>query len=170
MTDLSTPQKSSGAALQPADPPSRVPWPPMLLVGSALAAIALSYAVPIPWPGLDDTAARAIGLGIGMGGILLAVWAVWTLHQAKTNVMPHRAADRLVTSGPYRRFRNPIYVADVMLLLGAAELTKNIWFVAAGVVFAVLVHRLAVIPEERHLEARFGDEYRDYKSRSRRWL
>ena len=57
-----------------------------------------------------------------------------------------------------------------MILLGAAELTKNIWFVVCAALFAILVTVLAILPEERHLEARFGDDYREYKSRSRRWL
>ena len=60
--------------------------------------------------------------------------------------------------------------ADVMILLGAAELSKNIWFVIGAAVFGVLVTVLAILPEERHLEARFGDAYRNYKQRSRRWL
>ncbi|MFT7577573.1 MAG: protein-S-isoprenylcysteine O-methyltransferase Ste14, partial [Alphaproteobacteria bacterium] len=72
--------------------------------------------------------------------------------------------------GPFARLRNPIYVADVMILLGVAELTKNLWFVVGAAIFGVLVTYLAILPEERHLEFRFGDAYRDYKSRSRRWL
>ena len=88
----------------------------------------------------------------------------------QNNRLPNQAADALVTTGPYNRFRNPIYIADVMLLLGMAELTKNIWFVIGAAIFVVLVTWLAILPEERHLEARFGDEYTDYKQKSRRWL
>ena len=79
-------------------------------------------------------------------------------------------ATTLVTSGPFRRFRNPIYLADCLILLGLAELTKNVWFVIGAVVFAVLVTWLAILPEERHLERRFGEAYLDYKAKSRRWL
>ena len=55
-------------------------------------------------------------------------------------------------------------------MLRVAELTKNIWFVVLAAVFAVLVTWLAILPEERHLEARFGDEFRNYKARTRRWI
>lgn len=154
----------------PAAPPSRVPWPPILLLATVAAAVILGRLVPLPWPGLDDLAARIVGLAIGAGGIALAVWATWTMHRAGTTIMPHQAADVLVTTGPFARLRNPIYVADIMLLLGGAEITKNIWFVIGAAIFGVLVTFLAILPEERHLEARFGDAYRDYKSRSRRWL
>jgi protein-S-isoprenylcysteine O-methyltransferase Ste14 len=85
-------------------------------------------------------------------------------------VLPDVGATQLVTSGPYWRYRNPIYLADAMILLGAAELTKNIWLVAAAAVFAGLVTWLAILPEELHLERRFGQAYLDYKKKSRRWI
>ncbi|MEI9899499.1 MAG: isoprenylcysteine carboxylmethyltransferase family protein [Hyphomicrobium sp.] len=150
--------------------PSAVPWPPILLVGVILAAIALGYLVPVPWPGIDDFAARLIGRGVGVVGIALLVWAILTLRGHETTVLPDAGASRLVTSGPFSRFRNPIYLADTMILLGAAELTKNVWLVAAAALFATLVTWLAILPEERHLEARFGRAYLDYKAKSRRWI
>jgi protein-S-isoprenylcysteine O-methyltransferase Ste14 len=58
----------------------------------------------------------------------------------------------------------------VLLLLGAAELTKNVWFVILAPLFAALVTWLAILPEERHLEAKFGDAYRAYKASTRRWI
>lgn len=150
--------------------PSRIPWPPILLVMAIVAAVVLDITVPLAWPGLDDLPARIVGLTIGAGGIALAIWSVWTLYRAKTSIRPDRGADHLVTSGPYARFRNPIYIADVMILLGLAEATKNVWFVIAAALFGILVTWLAILPEEHHLEARFGDDYRAYKARSRRWL
>ena len=152
------------------DRPSAVPWPPLLLLVLIAASIGLGRLAPLPWPGLDDLAVQIVGLGIGGAGLALMAWAIWTLHRARTTVQPHKSADHLVTTGPFTRFRNPIYLGDVMVLLGVAELTKNLWFVAAAFTFAVLVTWLAIIPEERHLEARFKDAYLDYKKRSRRWL
>jgi protein-S-isoprenylcysteine O-methyltransferase Ste14 len=153
-----------------ADRPSTVPWPPIVLVAVILGAIALNYLAPVSWPGLDDTPARVIGRGIGIIGIILLIWAILTLRRHGTTVLPDVGATSLVTSGPYWRYRNPIYLADAMIVLGAAELTKNIWLVAAAAVFAVLVTWLAILPEERHLEHRFGQAYLDYKKKSRRWI
>lgn len=150
--------------------PSSVPWPPLLLACLAALAIILGYAVPIAWPGVDDTPARFIGLGIGVLGIVLVVWGIVTLRAHDTTMLPDVGATHLVTSGPFWRFRNPIYLGDAMILLGAAELTKNIWLVGAAAAFAALVTKLAILPEERHLERRFGQAYLDYKSRSRRWI
>ena len=153
-----------------ADRPSTVPWPPIVLVTVIIAAIALNYLAPVSWPGLDDTPARIIGRGIGIIGIILLLWAILTLRRHGTTVLPDVGATSLVTSGPYWRYRNPIYLADAMILLGAAELTKNVWLVAAAAVFAALVTWLAILPEERHLERRFGQAYLDYKKKSRRWI
>ena len=166
---------ASDAAHLPSDPdldlrPSSVPWPPLLLAGLAALAIVLGYVAPVEWPGVNDTPARFIGLGIGALGIVLVVWGIITLRSHGTTMLPDVGATHLVTSGPFWRFRNPIYLGDAMILLGAAELTKNIWLVGAAAAFAAFVTKLAIIPEEHHLERRFGQAYRDYKARSRRWI
>ncbi|MGD9783952.1 MAG: isoprenylcysteine carboxylmethyltransferase family protein [Hyphomicrobiaceae bacterium] len=150
--------------------PSRVPWPPILLVLAVAGGVAIQRAFPLAWPGLDDTAARFIGLGIGALGLALILWAAMTLWRHQTTVLPNRATSALVTDGPYRWRRNPIYVGDAMILLGLAELSKNIWFALLVPVFVALVTWLAILPEERHLEARYGEAWRAYRDRTRRWI
>jgi protein-S-isoprenylcysteine O-methyltransferase Ste14 len=153
-----------------AERPTIFPWPPVLLLASALAAWLLGRVAPLAWPGQDDTPARIIGIGFGLAGLALMAWAGVTLRRHRTTILPHARVERLVTDGPFRYRRNPIYLADVMLLLAAAELTKNIWFVILAPFFAALVTWLAILPEERHLEARFGEAYRAYKASTRRWI
>ncbi|MDX2258823.1 MAG: isoprenylcysteine carboxylmethyltransferase family protein [Hyphomicrobiaceae bacterium] len=150
--------------------PTRVPWPPLLLAATAAGALWLGHVMPLPWPGLDDGAARFIGLGFGVIGIGLIAWAVLVMARAGTTILPTGKARALVTTGPFARLRNPIYVGDVLLLLAAAEITKSIWFVLLAPLFVLLVTWLQILPEERHLEALFGEEYRRYKERTRRWL
>ena len=161
---------TSEADQRDSDRPTAFPWPPVLLAASAVAAWILGRLWPVPWPGLDDTPARIVGIGLGLAGLALMAWAGAALRRRRTTILPHKGAERLVTDGPFRYRRNPIYLADVLLLLGAAELTKNIWFVILAPLFAALVTWLAILPEERHLEARFGEAYRDYKARTRRWI
>jgi len=151
-------------------PPSRTPWPPILILATVAAAVGLGELVPMSWPGETDILARIAGLGLGAAGILLLAWAVVTMRRHGTTVRPDEPASALVTDGPFRFRRNPIYVADVMILFGVAELTQNIWFVVLAVPLVLLLTWLAVIPEERHLEERFGESYRDYKARTRRWI
>jgi protein-S-isoprenylcysteine O-methyltransferase Ste14 len=153
-----------------ADRPTNIPWPPILIVAVIAGAALLSRVAPLQWPGLDDTAAHYVGLGLGALGIVLLVVSILTLRMAGTTARPHAGASVLVTTGPYRRFRNPIYLADCLILFGIAELTKNVWFVIGAFAFGLLVTWLAILPEERYLERRFGRAYLDYKAKSRRWI
>ncbi|MEO1266085.1 MAG: isoprenylcysteine carboxylmethyltransferase family protein [Pseudomonadota bacterium] len=153
-----------------ADAPSRIPWPPLLLMGALGGSFVLGQVAALPWPGTNDLIAKVIGRTIGVGGLVLMAWAVWTMLRARTNIRPDRGADMLITHGPFRRFRNPIYLADTMILLGFAEVTQNIWFGIAAVLFVPLVTWLAILPEEAHLRRRFGVEYEAYFERSRRWI
>jgi protein-S-isoprenylcysteine O-methyltransferase Ste14 len=146
------------------------PWPPVLFLAVIAAGLLADWLLPLPWPGLDDAPAHIIGLGFGAIGIILIVLSVRALIVHGTTVRPDETSTVLVTSGPYAWCRNPIYLGAVLLLLAGAEITKSIWFIAAGLVFGVLVTVLQILPEERHLEAQFGDAYLDYKARTRRWI
>jgi len=152
------------------DRPTTLPWPPLLLLLCAVAAWALSHLAPLPWPGLDDGAAQVVGYSFGVIGIALITWGIVTLKRHDTTILPHETSTTLVTTGPFQVLRNPIYLGDVFVFFGLAEVSKNVWFVIFGVVFALAVTWLAIRPEEAHLEARFGEAYRDYKAKTRRWI
>ncbi|HEX5959547.1 MAG TPA: isoprenylcysteine carboxylmethyltransferase family protein [Hyphomicrobiaceae bacterium] len=154
----------------PSSSPSAIPWPPLLLVAALGLGVLADRLYPLAWPGLDDLPARMVGYALGLAGIGLVVWGLITLSRAGTTVQPNRGADRLVTDGPFRWRRNPIYLGDVLILLGLAQLTYNIWFAILAPVFAIAVYWLAIRPEEQHLEGRFGQVYLDYKARTRRWF
>ena len=150
--------------------PSSIPWPLILLAAALIGALLLGWLVPVPWPGVDDVQARVIGYGFGVAGAALIAWALTVFGRFKANVWPTRAATIVLTSGPFRIWRNPLYMGEILLLLGAAQVLCNVWFVLAAAVFAVAVLKLAIVPEEAHLEAKFGDDYLRYKARSRRWF
>ena len=153
-----------------AERPAAVPWPP-ILIGAVLAAgVPLGRLYPLAWPGMDDLPARIIGYGIGAAGIALMAWGLLTLWRAGTTIMPNQRADRLVTDGAFRFRRNPIYMGEVLVFLGLAQLTHNVWFAILAPVFAIALYALAIRHEERHLETRFGQAYLDYKERTRRWF
>jgi protein-S-isoprenylcysteine O-methyltransferase Ste14 len=153
-----------------ADRPAAVPWPP-ILVGAVLAGgLLLGRLYPLAWPGMDDLPARIVGYGIGAAGIALVAWGFLTLWRAGTTIMPNQRADRLVTEGAFRFRRNPIYMGEVLIFLGLAELTHNIWFAILAPLLAITLYVLAIRPEEQHLETRFGQAYLDYKGRTRRWF
>jgi protein-S-isoprenylcysteine O-methyltransferase Ste14 len=92
------------------------------------------------------------------------------MHRHRANILPHRAATALVTSGPFALSRNPIYLGNTLLMTGAALLFGSLWLLAAALAAAVLVWALAIRREEVHLAAQFGDAWTEYTQRTRRWF
>jgi protein-S-isoprenylcysteine O-methyltransferase Ste14 len=150
--------------------PTAVPWPPLLFAAVVVGGWVAGVLYPLRWPGLDDPAARLVGYALGAAGVALMVWALVTLYRAGTTMEPHKGADRLVTGGPFAWRRHPTYMGQVLIFLGLAQLTYNVWFAILAPAYALAVFWLAIVPEERHLEERFGQAYRDYKERTRRWF
>ncbi|MFG1351801.1 methyltransferase family protein [Xanthobacter autotrophicus] len=151
--------------------PNRLPWPPMIYGGALVAALALGALAPTFWPaflaGPEVRGGGAVVAGLGLG---LDLWAVVTLHRARTTILPHRAADRLVTSGPFALSRNPIYLGNTLVLLGLGLAVFNPWLMAAALLAALATDRLAARREERHLAAKFGAAFEAYAARVPRWI
>lgn len=147
--------------------PNFIPWPPVLLVGLTLAAILLNLVSPmaLAYPGARPAGILLIGLALSID-----LWAMRTLHEAHTTILPNRRSSHLVTQGPFRFTRNPIYVANILLLIGMGCVSMNGWFVLLAPIDALLTHFLAVRREESHLLANFGFQYETYCRKVRRWL
>ena len=122
--------------------------------------------LPLDW-GLIG---QILGGGLLGIGLVLFVWTLVTFWRHRTTVNPYKAASTLCTGGPFRFSRNPIYVGDWFILAGLSLWLQTAWpLLFAPLVWALL--RYGVIRhEETHLEARFGEAYRDYRARVRRWL
>lgn len=153
------------------DRPNIWPWPPILLVGFLLAGFALNQIVPLGWlPGFAGELAGGLGILLIAVAILIDLAAMRTMATAKTTIMPHQGSTHLVTGGPFRFSRNPIYLANVLLLAGIGLFTNNLWLVMLAPLQGYATQKLAIEREEAHLEARFAKTYRDYKKRVNRWL
>jgi protein-S-isoprenylcysteine O-methyltransferase Ste14 len=111
-------------------------------------------------------------LGGGIVALALAndVWCARNLARHGTTILPHRAATRLVTDGPFRWSRNPIYVSHVAIAFGLGLLIASPFTLLCTPLLAFGLQKLSIEPEERHLIRRFGDEYHAYMARARRWL
>lgn len=101
-------------------------------------------------------------------GELLRIWSVG--HSGRTTRAKSLKAPALATGGPYAVVRNPIYVGNFLLGLGYVLLTRIHWVVAAYVVFFFIQYTLIVNIEEEFLEGKFGDDYREYRKRVKRFL
>ena len=100
----------------------------------------------------------------------LVLWVAGLFRRAGTTVKPFQEPSTLVLSGPFRLTRNPIYVGMVGGLLGLEVLLGSATPFLVVSVFAILIDRRFIRAEEASLEKTFGDAYREYKTRVRRWL
>jgi protein-S-isoprenylcysteine O-methyltransferase Ste14 len=140
---------------------------PCCLWALPLLAILLNLASPFP---LEFAGSRTLGILLIAAALGIDLWAMRTLHEAKTTIMPHRGSSHLVANGPFGYSRNPIYLANMVLLAGMGFVSMNAWFVLLAPVDGVLTHLLAIRREELHLLARFGYQFEDYCRKVRRWI
>lgn len=151
--------------------PDVIARPPLLFVGGLLAGWLLEWLWPLGPSGFAMHAAvGSIGvLMILAAGVIFAL-AARRFRQAGTNIPTNLPTTALVTKGPYRYSRNPIYIALALLYAGIAVVAGLWWSLPLLVPVLVVLHWGVVLREERYLENRFGDAYRAYKSRTRRYL
>lgn len=115
-------------------------------------------------------ATRPLGwLAIGLG-LALFMWTLRTFTRRRTTVNPYGGASVLCTHGPFRYSRNPIYLSDWFVLAGASLLLGTAWPLAFAPLIWIMIRFGVIRHEEAHLEAKFGDAYRDYTTRVRRWI
>ncbi len=142
--------------------------PPVVFLVCLLAAGSIAFLVPgptlvpMPWNG--------VGLTLIVAGIFLLVAGSQRFTRSRTNINTFLDPNHLVTDGVFRLSRNPMYLGFALTLLGVCVGIGAATPFLAWLVF-VLVCQVWYIPfEEARCEAVFGDEYRKYRSRTRRWL
>jgi protein-S-isoprenylcysteine O-methyltransferase Ste14 len=102
--------------------------------------------------------------------LALVAWAIVTITRAGSNVPTHLPTTTIVDSGPHRFTRNPIYLGMFLGLVGLAIAFDNLWLLMMLLPFALVIRYGVVARKEAYLERKFGDVYRGYRSRVRRWL
>lgn len=118
--------------------------------------------IPTPW-----NWAGAVFVVVGVG---LTVWSAALFRRAKTGIVPFSESTSLVAAGPYRFTRNPMYLGMTCVLAGVAVMLGSATPWIAPPAFAAVITGLFIVPEERHMENAFGEAYREYKKRVRRWV
>jgi protein-S-isoprenylcysteine O-methyltransferase Ste14 len=103
-------------------------------------------------------------------GIALFAAALLNFHRARTSLIPVKPTTAIVESGPYRLTRNPMYVSMTLVYLGVTLWIDSAWPLVFLPIILFTVQRAVIAREERYLEAKFGEAYRGYKARVRRWI
>jgi protein-S-isoprenylcysteine O-methyltransferase Ste14 len=157
--------------IAPRDTAGVIAPPPLLFGIPWLVGVVLGWIFPVRLlPSAALPAARAIGNVDALLAIALGVWAARTFRSAATTPNPYRPTTAITAGGPYRYTRNPMYVGMLLLYLALTVIANTPWPLL-WLPFVLIAMRRGVIDrEERYLEGKFGDEYRAYRARVRRWL
>ena len=111
-----------------------------------------------------------LGLVVLIFGVVLGLAGIFAFRQAGTHIHPHQPALKIVTDGPYRLTRNPMYVGALLFLLGVALSGSLDWLIILLPAIAAILHYGVVLREERYLTGKFGAPYADYLAKTKRWL
>jgi len=142
--------------------------PPLLYVFPFLAGLLIHWVHPATLFARGVTA--PFGVILVALGLALAASAMISFRRARTSPIPIKPTTAIVETGPYRFTRNPMYVGLAVLYLGLALWVDSLWPLLLLPVALFAIQRFVIAREERYLEAKFGDEYRGYKARVRRWI
>lgn len=153
------------------DIPNVIVLPPLI----PLAALGLGVLLDWLIPGYFLRVFLTFSERLFLGGVLFAVGLALMLagghyfSLAKTNIPPYKPALHLVTDGLYAFVRNPMYVGFGFMLAGLGIAFASDWTLVLMIPAAIVLHRGVVLREERYLEAKFGDAYRQYMMRVPRY-
>ncbi len=145
------------------DRPDVIAPPPLIFA----AAFAIGYLCRNLMPRIGSPVA---GAAIAAAGVLILGFAFSRMLRAGTHIDPYKPATALVTSGIYRFSRNPIYVATTLLYIAAALSFRVLPALILLPAALVILYFGIIRREERYLGSKFGDDYRAYRSRVRRWI
>jgi protein-S-isoprenylcysteine O-methyltransferase Ste14 len=156
------------ASRNPGSAPSPVVPPPLIFLLVFLTALVPAFFVPLQFLPIGWN--RIPSLLLCLGGLVIFAAAAFAFRKGRTPISPYEPAKHLLTTGPFLRTRNPMYLAFAWMYLGFACWVASLWPVLAFPVLIYVINRAFIAREEAHLEERFGKAYRDYKARTRRWM
>lgn len=146
-----------------------VTFPPPLLLGVSLVIGFLARRIA-PLHFVSSDLSTLLGPVIVGGSYALCFWALKTLRRFGTTIDIMRPSTVLVSCGPFRFSRNPIYLSALLLQGGVGVWANSLWFLGLALLSGALLSWGVISREERYLESKFGTAYASYCARVRRWL
>ena len=142
--------------------------PPLVYLAAIVIGLVLGFAWPIAF--LPPGFATPVGSALVLIAAMLFFYSTAEFRAAGTPVPGNRPTTAIVSTGPYRYSRNPIYVAFTVVQTGLAAWTNELWMIATLVAAVALIGTVVIPREEKYLEGKFGNEYLGYKATVRRWI
>ena len=143
-------------------------YPPLMVLAGLITQGAIAFFAPIE-PMLVPLW-QYIGIGVMLSAFVTILYLARGFSKNQTTILPDGEPSQLMEGGLFVVSRNPIYVAMALLLTGSGLAFGHLLALLVVPVFIVLVQQIWIVKEEENLEAAFGQHYRNYKMRVRRWL
>jgi protein-S-isoprenylcysteine O-methyltransferase Ste14 len=143
-------------------------YPPLMVLTGIIAQIVLGQFSHVA--ANIASSWQLVGAALVILSLACIVLISRSFNKEETTILPDGTPSALMQSGFFAYSRNPIYVCMTLLLIGAGLLSGTYWSLVVPVVFVLAVQQVWIIKEEENMEASFGQHYRDYKQRVRRWL
>ena len=142
--------------------------PPLIFAIPLIVGLVANWLSPLPI--LAGRVGLWMGIALAIAGLGLIVTGIIEFRRANTAVVPFSPTTAIVSSGPFRFTRNPLYLGFVLIYIGASLAANTLWpLFMLPLAILVLLHGV-VKREERYLERKFGTAYTDYRARVRRWM
>jgi protein-S-isoprenylcysteine O-methyltransferase Ste14 len=152
------------------DVPGVIALPPFIFLGFLLGAAVLEVIVPLPVLAAHALVRYVAGAALATCGFVMIGMGMRRFVAAGTNIPPNLPTTALVVDGIYGRTRNPLYLASTLVYLGLSVAAGSLWAILLMVPLLWVINVGVIAREERYLERKFGDAYRAYKARVRRWV
>ncbi len=142
--------------------------PPIVFIGLGLIGVGMEYVIPLSI-GIDSPASY-----LGIGVVIVSITSIGFLFKLfkryETEIEPWKTTSKIITTGPYKYSRNPVYIFGCGVPIGLDIAFNTYWALFAFIPALIIVYYTAVKKEEKYLGTKFVQEYLDYKAKVRRWL
>lgn len=136
-----------------------------------LISLALHFVFPLPLTqGIPRQVLIAVGIVLFLIGIGLIVFARREFARYHQPTDPGQPTSRVMKTGVFSISRNPLYLGGALLFFGIALTMNMVWALVALLASMIACHYILIVPEEKYLAAKFGEEYKEYTATVRRWL
>ena len=152
---------------------AQVRIPPLILFAVCLIA---GWGLDQAWSWLILPATQWVGPRLVLAGALILLglgligYCAWHFKKAQTRIEPWRTTSSIITKGPYRCSRNPIYLGFVITGAGIALAFNSCWMLSSLLAFVLIANKFVIEKEEKYLEEKFGEAYSNYQRETRRWF
>ena len=143
----------------------KITFPPVILLASIVLQIILLFSFPI-----SVDLSSLFGLILILSGISLVFVSFRFMRKMKTTFIPDGTPEVLISSGPFKFSRNPIYLGMLTVLVGVAFLMSSLSAIIIAFVFGIIINFTWIAHEEKKLHELFSEDWENYSSKVRRWI